>query len=54
MMNREREYKSQGFEVFTRGKRIDVFDLADLGKQVNSDRKIVRLSELLILLILFR
>lgn len=54
MINKEREYKSQDLEAFTREERIVVFSLADLGKQVNSNWKIVWLSEFSILSILFR
>ena len=53
-MNGKGERKSRGFEASTRGNKIDVFGLAGVGKQVNSDRKIVRLSELLILSTLSR
>lgn len=35
----------------TREKKIDIFDLASIDKQVNLDRKIIRLSKLSILLV---
>lgn len=52
MINGERERKSRGFEASTKGKKTDVFGQIGVGKQVNSNRNIVKLSELLILLIL--
>lgn len=41
MINRKRRYKSRGFKTSIKRKKIDVFYLADINKQINLDKKIV-------------
>lgn len=49
MTKGEGEHVSRGFEMSTNGKSIEVFGLRSVGKQVESDRNFVGLSELSIL-----